>query len=118
MFLTLVTSEKILFQAYVISFLITWSCVFASRFVFKVYSNVWRYANSKAFISLVIADAIGGAGALVASVVPVISSFDIGGWRILSFVAMATVSTLLSRFCYQIIYQNSNKTDQMIVHLN
>ena len=114
MFLTLVTSEKILFQAYVISFLITWSCVFASRFVFKVYSNVWRYANSKAFISLVIADAIGGAGALVASVVPVISSFDIGGWRILSFVAMATVSTLLSRFCYQIMYQNSNKREDEV----
>ena len=95
-------------SSYAISFLIALGCVFVSRFAIGVYSNVWRYANSKAFISLVIADALGGAVAMLIFRLPVAGWNDIGGWRLLSFVAMADVATLLSRFCYQISYQNSN----------
>ena len=107
-FLTLISSEKLQFSAYAVSFCVALAAVFATRFAFKVYSNVWRYANSKAFISLVIADAVGGGVAVLAMQISAAAAFDIGGWRILSFIAMADVATLLSRFCYQILYQTSN----------
>ena len=107
-FLTLISSEKLQFSAYAVSFCVALAAVFVARFAFKVYSNVWRYANSKAFISLVIADAVGGGVAVLAMQISAAAAFDIGGWRILSFIAMADVATLLSRFCYQILYQTSN----------
>ncbi len=106
--LTLISSEKVSFSAYAIGFIEALVAVFACRLATKVYSNVWRYANSGAFISLVIADAVGGAIVVLVSQIPVFAAFDIGGWRILSFIAMADVATLLSRFCYQIMYQTSN----------
>lgn len=108
--LTLISSGNngILLSSYAISFAVALFCVFVFRFIIKVYSNVWRYANSKAFISLVIADAAGGAVAVFISWLPVSESFDIGGWCILAFITMADVATLMSRFCYQILYQSSN----------
>ncbi len=102
------SSNTTLFSSYAISFCVALVTVFASRLVSKVYSNVWRYANSKSFISLVLSDAFGGAVAVLVMQIPGITAFDIGGWRILSFIAMANVATLLSRFCYQILYQTSN----------
>ena len=103
------TENKIAPLVYINGFLVYALCVFAARFSLKVYSNVWRYANSRAFVTVVFADAIGGAVALLISRIQFIGGFDIGGWRIVSFVAMADVATLLSRFCYQLLYQNSNR---------
>ncbi len=94
--------------AYFVSFAIGACAVFISRFCFSVYINVWRYANSKAFISLVIADAAGCAASLLVYRIPALAAYGIGGWRIVAFIVMADVATLFSRFCYQILYQNTN----------
>ena len=111
-FLTLLSAGgEFALGAYVVNYLLTLVCVFVARFAVRVYFNVWRYANSMAFISLVIADAVGGAVAVVLSQLPPLDGFDIGAWRIIAFVAMANVATLLSRFCYQISYQNLKTKD-------
>ena len=108
--LTVVSTENAIAPiVYFISFCIIAFCVFVSRFLFRVYSNVWRYANSRAFVAVVFADAVGGAAALLLSRMQFIEGFDIGGWRIVAFVAMANVATLFSRFCYQLLYQTSNR---------
>ena len=93
---------------YAVSFIPLLLFVIVARIVFGVYSNVWRYANSKAFISLVISDILGGAFAVLVMMLPFASSLTIGGWTSVAFVAMANVATLVSRFCYQITYQNKN----------
>jgi len=95
-------------ESYFISFGIGVATVFLSRFFFSVYTNVWRYANSKAFISLVISDAVGCGISLLLVQIPALANATIGGWRMVAFIVMGDVATLFSRFCYQILYQNIN----------
>lgn len=44
----------------VIHFLLMTICLITSRFVFKVYHQIWRYGNEESFIGLIIADVVGG----------------------------------------------------------
>ena len=83
--------------------------IFASRFTFSVYLNVWRYANAKSFIYVVFSDAIGGIIAL--ALVQYIPYLAVGvfGWRSVAFVAMVDVATLFSRFFYQTLYKHYSK---------
>ena len=39
--------------------------LFLSRLLLSVYTNVWRYANSKAYLTMVFSDVVGGVVALV-----------------------------------------------------
>ena len=83
--------------------------IFASRGIFLVYLNVWRYANAKSFIYVVFSDAIGGIIAL--ALVQYIPYLAVGvyGWRSVAFVAMVDVATLFSRFFYQTLYKHNSK---------
>ena len=77
-----------------------------SRFAARVYSNVWRYANSKAYLQMVIADLIGG---ILATVITWnINDIYFGIWQSASLVAMFNVSTLTFRFVYQQYYRQHN----------
>lgn len=91
---------------YVLNALIFIACLFAARLVMKCYSNVWRYANSVAFLRLVLADAIGGIVAVLAT--HFISYVNIGLWMGCSFVTMCNIATLSSRFTYQLYYRSKN----------
>ncbi len=73
--------------------------IFVSRVAFRVYTNVWRYANSRAYLDIVLADAIGGVIAIAVS--RLVSVSYIGMWRSIAMVAMITAMTLVSRFLYQ-----------------
>lgn len=75
-------------------------CIFVFRIIFKIYSSVWRYANSMAYLSIVIADTIGGILALVVSVI-IGDVIFIGGWYSVAIIAMNISLTLSSRFIYQ-----------------
>ena len=74
--------------------------IFCFRVILRVYSSVWRYANSMAYLSIVVADAIGGAVALVVSII-IGDAIFIGGWYSVAIVAMNIALTLSSRFIYQ-----------------
>ena len=84
---------------YLINFGITAFSIFALRFIFLVYSNMWRYADAAAYLDIVVSDTIGGLVAL--AVTRVIDTAYLGVWQTASVVAMICVLTLASRFIYQ-----------------
>ena len=82
--------------------------VFSSRFAFKIYSNVWRYANSKAYLEMVFADAAGGALAFILT--RIIPRTAINGWLSIAVIAMFNCATLSLRFVYQQYYKHNSIT--------
>ena len=94
--------------AYMLNCVIFFVCIFSARFFLSVYSNIWRYANTTAFVRMIAADFIGGIVAiLIAYVIP----FDnLHFWISCAMVSMVDVATLLSRFVYQIVYRSHNTT--------
>ncbi len=82
--------------------------LFASRFIFSVYTNVWRYANSKAYLTMVFSDFVGGAAAMIITYVIEDQPFYIGVWQSVSIVAIFCLITLTLRFGYQQCYRHFN----------
>ena len=83
---------------YIIHFAITLLIAMVARFCFKVYSNIWRYANSRAYLTMVVSDC-------VATVVSVLftrfTKLNTGVWQTsLVFVGFCLL-TLTNRFVYQ-----------------
>ena len=72
----------------------------ASRLVFTIYSNVWRYANCRAYIEMVCADMIGGAAGLIVTVLLRGQAY-IGIWQEMATVCAFSLATLGMRFLYQ-----------------
>ncbi len=96
-------------QGYVLNLCIFLICLIVSRVIIRVYSNVWRYANSKAYLQMVIADGIGGVAALFItySLNASLQTY-FGIWQSASVVALFDVLTLTSRFAYQQYYRHLN----------
>ena len=98
---------------YVINATIFGGMLFLARLLLSVYTNVWRYANSKAYLTMVCSDAVGGIAAM--AIVYVIDSFTpekedlyAGVWQSVSVVALFTLLTLTLRFGYQQFYRHFN----------
>ncbi len=78
--------------------------LFGARILMGVYLNVWRYANTKAYLEMVIADGLGGSIGLTITLIigyPV----SIGGWRTVATIAIFSLLSLLSRFVYHQMYK-------------
>ena len=90
----------------VYNFLIFSICTFASRSVFHIYRNVWRYANSRAYLHMVFADALGGGVAFCIS--RLIHDAATNGWLSIAIMAMFNCATLSLRFAYQQYYKRSS----------
>ncbi|MBE5818999.1 MAG: polysaccharide biosynthesis protein [Clostridiales bacterium] len=93
--------------------LLVWLFIF--RFVFKLYSNVWRYTNTEAYFKMVIADGLGAVCAVFFSrfvMMSFVSEFYIGIWHGVTITAFTLLLTLLSRFAYRLIYKNLNRRDR------
>ena len=85
--------------SYALNLLLFAFCIFVSRMALRVYFNVWRYANAKAYLSIVISDVCGG---IVATVISYLVSYIYSSvWQSVAVVAMITTATLVSRFVYQ-----------------
>ena len=84
------------------------SILFLCRFIFSVYNNVWRYANSKAYLTMVFSDIVGGIIATAVSHFLDDYSLYLGIWQSVSIVAMFNLATLNSRFIYQQFYRHAN----------
>ena len=96
---------------YAVSFAVFALCVFASRFIFKTYVNVWRYANSTNYIKIVLADIIGGAVFSVIFMIGAFKEYSIGLWHSISLVLIFDLATLISRFAYQMLYRYIKTND-------
>ena len=91
---------------YICNFLLFAVFIIASRLFLKVYSNVWRYANSSIYVIITLADIIGGCIAYILSFLPFWSLFlRVGVWQCITFVTLCDIGTLISRFAYQILYK-------------
>ncbi|MBO5852985.1 MAG: polysaccharide biosynthesis protein [Clostridia bacterium] len=94
------------------SYLIT-GCIFGgilllSRLLLSVYTNVWRYANSKAYLTMVFSDVVGGIVSLVVTYALDKFSLYMGVWQSATIVALYCLSTLTLRFGYQQYYRHFN----------
>ena len=99
-----------LFNLYLPNFLIFLSFLLTSRLVGRVYTTLWRYANSLSFLRMILVDIIGGA--LAAVVTAFLPGAFIGVWKSVSVVAIFNVATLSLRFVYQWCYRKLNMLEQ------
>ena len=92
---------------YLLNFAIFLVVGMAVRFCFRIYNNVWRYANSKAYLKIVMADAIAAVVSVLATRLSR-STVDmyIGIWQTVFVFTAYSLLTLVNRFIYQ---QTRNK---------
>lgn len=103
------TSVKLdIATSYYITGAIFGGLLLAARMVFSVYTNVWRYANSKAYLTMVFSDIVGGAAALLVSYALDDYSLYMGVWQSVTIVALYCLATLTLRFGYQQSYRHFN----------
>lgn len=93
---------------YLLNAAIFYVLIMTARVMIGTYKNMWRYANSKSFVGLVVADA--AAGVVAVLITHFISWAFISVWRSCAFVSMTNVVTLVSRFIYQHMHRSSNAT--------
>jgi len=91
---------------YISNALILFSGIILVRMMVGVYKNVWRYANSRAYLEIVLSDFLGGLMGLMVTYLLVYPY--IGIWQSASIVAMVDIVTLSSRFIYQQHYRHMN----------
>lgn len=89
-------------QQYVWNVVIFLCALLIARANCGVYLSVWRYADSKVYLCLIIADLLGG---LVALGITWIVSCYVGVWQAVANVTLFNIGTLFSRFLYQQRYR-------------
>ena len=92
---------------YVLSYLIFAFSITVSRVVFRVYSNVWRYVNSRAYIDVVCADAAAGAFGWIVTRIMHDTAY-IGAWKSVAVVAASCLVSLVMRFAYQELHRKGS----------
>lgn len=100
------TSPDYKIDKYIANTILMMFCMFAVRIFLKVYKNVWRYPNIKAYFSLICSDAI---GAMIALTISRFSGVYEGIWQFVIVASLCSLLALMSRFVYQFIYRISNK---------
>ncbi len=103
-------------QKYFYNVLILLFCIVVTRFLFKVYTNIWRYTSTKAYFNLIMADMCGGVTALIIS-----RAFDRGNelytgvWQFAFVASLTALLAITSRLAYRLLYKRRNSaiTDDM-----
>ena len=81
--------------------------IMAGRIAFGVYRNIWRYANIQTYLTIMVSDFVSNLVLMLIGRVYFAVNLGIGVHVI---VAMAILLiTLLSRYCYQLLYAHRNK---------
>ncbi len=90
--------------------------IMVGRYVSRVYLNVWRYPNVRAYITIVVADMSSGALAFLLTYVLEHVGVDdlyIDFWQTFCVLALFDLSTLVLRFAYQLAHQNRHKSERL-----
>ncbi len=90
--------------------------ILAGRMVTKVYLNVWRYPNVRAYVTLVISDAFSGSLGFLCTYAlehAGVERLYINFWRTFCVLALFILSTLVIRFVYQLAHQNRHKGERV-----
>ena len=79
--------------------------IFGLRFATRVYDHVWRYANSRTYLTMVVADAAAGLTAVgVLQLLDVNPSFWFSLCQAFGVAASCDILTLVARFVYQTFF--------------
>lgn len=94
-------------------------CVFLARFLFGLYVQIWRYANVRDYLNLILADFLGGVLYLMIDR----SVFERHHLMVASTIAIvcsALIASLSARFLYQRLrfYRNLRSADNSINRVN
>ncbi len=87
--------------------------VMGARLLLTVYRNVWRYPNVRAYLIMVVADGCSGAlGVLITFTLGRLGvpGIHIGAWQPVCVMTIFDLLTLVLRFSYQLLHQQSNYT--------
>ena len=109
---SVISDQESVFKTNIILYAaIMWIMPFIARLMSGAYSFVLRYANYQAYLRIVIADAAGGAAALL---ITWLAGCNPGFWQSISIIAVYCLATLSSRFIYQLFYrkENARETDK------
>lgn len=98
-------------STFLINSLLHLAFLFVFRALFGTYRNVWRYSNTMAYFNLVLADACAGVITLaVARTVQIFTpGFYYGLWHAATVGSLTALITLMSRFCYSLLYKEHSK---------
>lgn len=88
------------FYKYFLNFIVFVVFIFGFRLAFKVYANVWRYANTRAYLIIIVSDFVATALAVIFTKFVFTASY-INIWNVLVNVTIFTLISLMSRFLYQ-----------------
>ncbi len=104
------TSASRSFNEYIIASLVLLVVIFTTRLAFGVYHNVWRYANSRAYLLLVSSDAVGGFLGLAVCYLAsrIFADIYFGIWQAVALIGIFSLATLVMRFVYQQRYRHLN----------
>ncbi len=96
-----------------ISYVSIYVIMMVARLICKVYLNVWRYPNIRAYFVMVLSDCISGTIAFVANrlLYRVFEGIHIGFWNTYCVVALFCVITLAMRFAYQMLCRKINESE-------
>lgn len=94
------------FMTHIVNACVFLAFIMCARVLFRVYTNVWRYANAKVYLSLVFADIVGGITAML--LMWIVREYYVGIWGCVCIVTLFDVLSLSSRFVYQYCYQRCN----------
>lgn len=110
------TSTERSLQNYIVTSFVLLVAVLASRLFFSVYHNVWRYANSRAYLMMVIADFVGGIVGITACYLlnQIVSGVYFGIWQTVAVISGFALVTLVMRFLYQQRYRHLNMSLETI----
>ncbi len=86
-----------------------WAFPFAARILLGAYNFVSRYANYRAYLRIIISDALGG---IVAVSVLAAAGINPPLWQSVSAVTLYCLASLASRFLYQSVYRTANARSQ------
>ena len=85
--------------------------IFGIRLFSHVYENVWRYANSRTYLSMILADAAGGlSSVLILQLIGVNPSFWFTLCQAFCVAAAFDILSLSTRFIYQAFFGDLNRT--------
>lgn len=79
------------------------AAIFAFRFLFRIYHQVWRYAHMSNYIRLIAADALGGLTVLIIREINIFPRISLV--RTVGFVSMDLLLVMSLRIIYQYMYQ-------------
>ncbi len=105
-----IAEQDINMMTYILSYAIFGISVTAARVAFRVYTNVWRYANCRAYIEIVCADVSGGALALLITWILKDKAF-LGIWRSVAVIAAFCLTSLFIRFVYQEMHRHTSSIE-------